>query len=84
MLAPNDVLTSLWSKDSLAKCKVGIADAVIYDETGPARWYVTGKEGEITKKKTLDFNSVSSRWQKISQHQESKVMSIVRQKGNIT
>jgi hypothetical protein len=44
---------------------------------------VTGKTGEILKKRTFDRNTLSERWRRIAQQNESNVIAIVRQKGNI-
>jgi hypothetical protein len=44
ILSPNDVITCLWTKKSTEKCRIGLADIVLYDPDTPARWYVTGKE----------------------------------------
>ena len=82
-LSPNDVLISLWAKDSAEKCHIGLADAIIYNESGPSRWYVTGKHGEISKKRNLDLTSVTTRWTKIATHQQSHVIAIIRQKSGL-
>ena len=47
ILPSNDVLTCLWNKNAAEKCRIGLSDVIIYDSGLPARWYFTGKTGEI-------------------------------------
>ncbi len=65
VLPSNDVLTCLWNKNAAEKCRIGLSDVVIYDGGTPARWYFTGKTGEILKKRAVDFESISTRWKRI-------------------
>jgi hypothetical protein len=56
---------------------------VIYERSAPARWYITGKNGEIIKKRAIDSKSLSDRWRRIASQNESPVVAIIRQKGGI-
>ena len=58
-LTPNEVVSCLYSKSAPEKCRIGLADAVLYEGGVPVRWYVTGKTGEILKKKKVDVTAVS-------------------------
>jgi hypothetical protein len=56
---------------------------VIYERAAPARWYITGKNGEIIKKRAVDRKALSDRWRRIASQNESSVVAIIRQKGGI-
>lgn len=56
---------------------------VIYDRAVPARWYITGKGGEVLKKRSVDKNSLRDRWMRIAEQNDTNVIAIIRQKGNI-
>jgi pimeloyl-ACP methyl ester carboxylesterase/CheY-like chemotaxis protein/uncharacterized membrane protein YgcG len=80
-LTPNEVVSCLYSKSAPEKCRIGLADAVLYEEGAPARWYVTGKTGEILKKKKADLPVISERWLRIADQNESQTVAIIRQPG---
>jgi pimeloyl-ACP methyl ester carboxylesterase/CheY-like chemotaxis protein len=82
-LSPNDVINCLWNKDSAEKCRIGLSDVIVYESNVPSRWYVTGKTGEISKKRTVDFKLISQRWSKVALHSQSAIIAIVRQHGGI-
>lgn len=82
-LSNNDVISCLWNKNATEKCRIGLADAVIYENGTPVRWYVTGKAGEVTKKRGSDLLSISQRWLKIYSQNESATVAIVRQEGGV-
>lgn len=79
----NDIVSSLWNKNASQKCCIGLADTLIYENGVPVRWYVTGKAGEVTKKRNVDMDLVSQRWLKIREHYESPVVAIIRQTGGV-
>jgi hypothetical protein len=56
---------------------------VIYDQSVPARWYITGKGGEVLKKRSVDKRSLRDRWLRIAEQNGTNVIAIIRQKGNI-
>mgnify|MGYP005994710653 CR=1 FL=1 len=56
---------------------------VIYDRAVPARWYITGKGGEVLKKRSVDKDSLRDRWLRIAEQNSSGVVAVIRQKGNI-
>ena len=41
-LTANEVISCLWSKSSSEKCRIGLADIVLYDNGQPARWVGLG------------------------------------------
>ena len=49
----------------------------------PARWYITGKTGEVVKKRTVDRNAISQRWNRISQQSNSPIIAVLRQQGGL-
>ena len=63
-LSQNEVISCLWSKSANEKCRVGLADILLYDDGKPIRHYVTGKTGEILKKKTVEISNIKERWEK--------------------
>ena len=80
-LTPNEVISCLYSKSAPEKCRIGLADAMLYENGIPVRWYVTGKTGEILKKKKVDMPAVSDRWLRIAEQNESQTVAIIRQPG---
>ena len=82
-LTSNEVISCLWNKNSSEKCRIGLADAVIYEYGLPARWYMTGKTGEILKKRGVDKVALSQRWLRISQQNQSPFVAIIRQESGI-
>jgi hypothetical protein len=56
---------------------------VLYERAAPSRWYITGKNGEILKKRSVDRKALSDRWRRIASQNETPVIAIIRQKGNI-
>ena len=54
-LSTNEVISCLWNKNVGEKCRIGLADAVIFENGLPARWYVTGRTGEVVKKKITEY-----------------------------
>lgn len=56
---------------------------VVYERKLPARWYITGKTGEILKKRGLDRKALSERWRRIAVQNNTSMVAIVRQRGNI-
>jgi hypothetical protein len=82
-ITANEVITCLWSKSSTEKCRIGLADVVLYDGGDPVRWYVTGKTGEVLKKKAVDMPAVKERWEKICSRTESSYYCVVRQEGGV-
>jgi pimeloyl-ACP methyl ester carboxylesterase/CheY-like chemotaxis protein len=82
-LSSNDVLNCLWNKDSAEKCRIGLSDVVVYENSVPSKWYVTGKTGEISRKRNVDFKLIGPRWSKIGEQSQSPIVAIVRQHGGI-
>lgn len=82
-LSSNDIVSSLWNKNATEKCRIGLADTLVYEQGVPVRWYVTGKTGEVTKKRGVDLDMVSQRWMKIRDQYDSPVVAIVRQTGGV-
>lgn len=83
VLTSNDIVSSLWNKNATEKCRIGLADTLVYEDGVPVRWYVTGKTGEVTKKRGVDLSMVSQRWLKIREQYDSPVVAIVRQSGGV-
>ena len=79
----NDIVSSLWNKNASEKCRIGLADTLVYEDGVPVRWYVTGKTGEVTKKRGVDLDLVSQRWLKIREQYDSPIVAIVRQEGGV-
>ena len=82
-LSANEVISCLWNKNSTEKCRIGLADAVLYEYGLPARWYMTGKTGEILKKRGVDKVALSQRWLRISSQNQSPFVAIIRQESGI-
>ncbi|KAJ1430067.1 hypothetical protein B484DRAFT_418916, partial [Ochromonadaceae sp. CCMP2298] len=79
----NDIVSTLWNKNATDKCRIGLADTIVYENGVPSRWYVTGKTGEVIKKRGVDMALVSQRWLKIRDQYKSPVVAIVRQVGTL-
>lgn len=79
----NEVISSLWNKNAVEKCRIGLADSLVYENGMPVRWYVTGKTGEVTKKRGVDLNIVTQRWINIADKNNSTIMAIIRQDKGI-
>jgi len=79
----NDIVSCLYNKNATEKCRIGLADTLVYENGAPVRWYVTGKTGEVTKKRGVDMAVVSQRWMKIREQYDSPVVAIVRQTGGV-
>ena len=47
ILVSNDIISSLWSKHAKEKCRIGLADAVLFDDGKPSKHYFTGKAGKF-------------------------------------
>ena len=47
-LSPNEVLGCLWNRNAREKCRIGLADAIIYEKNIPSMWYFTGKTGGLS------------------------------------
>ncbi len=82
-LDPNDVVTCLWNKNAAEKCRIGLTDTILYEGNVPSRWYVTGKTGEIVKKRGIDMTAISQRWIRIAAQNESSVVGILRQANGV-
>ena len=78
-LSENEVISCLWSKSANDKCRIGLADVLIYEDGAPVRWYVTGKTGEVIKKKAVDIPAVKDRWEKIAAKSQADYIAIIRQ-----
>jgi hypothetical protein len=54
----------------------------VYENGGqPARWYFTGKTGEVLKKRNADVQLISQRWKRIAAQSNSETIAIMRQQG---
>ena len=82
-LTSNEVISCLYSKNSTEKCRIGLADSVLYEFGLPTRWYLTGKTGEILKKRGVDKVALSQRWLRISAQNQSPYVAILRQDGGL-
>jgi hypothetical protein len=82
-LSSNDVISALYSNSATERCRLGLADAVIYEDGKPSRWYVTGSMGEIKLKRTLDMKSLSRRWMSIAQQLETNYICAIRQDNGL-
>jgi hypothetical protein len=82
-LSSNEVISCLWHKNSAEKCRIGLADAIIYEYGLPTRWYMTGKTGEIVKKRGVDRVALSQRWLRISSQNNSPYVAVIRQQSGI-
>lgn len=80
----NDVITSLWNKNAVEKCRIGLADVIVFEKGLASRWYVTGKTGEVTRKRGADMDTISQRWIKIKSQYDSPVVAMLRQDGGMT
>ena len=76
-----EVISCLWNKSSVEKCRVGLTDTILFDQGNPTGWYITGKTGEITKKRGTDLDVISKRWIKIASQTESPIVAILRQEN---
>ncbi len=83
VLSSNDIISALHSNHASEKCRLGLADAIIYENGTPVRWYVTGSMGEVKLKRNVDMTSLSRRWQSISQQLETNYVAAIRQDGGI-
>ena len=79
LLSPNEVVTCLYNKNATQKCRIGLADVVVYEGGIPARWYVTGKTGEIVQKRGTDLNIIGPRWMKVCSQSDSPYVAVMRQ-----
>ena len=82
-LSSTDAISCLYSKNSAEKCRIGLADIILYELGSPVRWYVTGKTGEVIKKRNIDFIAVFDRWQRISSQNNSTLFAVIRQQGGL-
>jgi hypothetical protein len=82
-LNANEVVSCLWNKNASEKCRVGLSDIVVYEHGQPARWYVTGKTGEILKKRGIDKVAISQRWTRVATQSESPFVAILRQEAGM-
>lgn len=82
-LTSNDIISALHSNHASEKCRLGLADAVIYENGLPVRWYVTGSMGEVKLKRNVDLSSLSRRWLSIAQQLETNYVAAIRQEGGI-
>eukprot|EP01041_Mallomonas_annulata_P008252 gene8252-16970_t len=77
-LSANEVLSCLWNQTSQERCRIGLVDAVIFQDGFATRWYITGKTGEIVKKRTVDRAAISQRWKRINMQSSSPIIAVVR------
>jgi phage terminase large subunit-like protein len=45
VLSSNEVVSCLWNKNAREKCRIGLADIILYEQSAPSKWYFTGKTG---------------------------------------
>lgn len=82
-LSNNDVITSLWSPTAVEKCRIGLADVIVFEGGRPVRYYVTGSTGEVKLKRNFDVPSISKRWVTIAEQLECSYVAVIRQEGGI-
>lgn len=82
-LSNNDVITSLWSPTAVEKCRIGLADVIVFEGGRPVRYYVTGSTGEVKLKRNFDIPSISKRWVAIAEQLECSYVAVIRQEGGI-
>lgn len=82
-LSNNEMIMSLWSPSAIEKCRLGLADCVLFENGSPHRWYVTGSAGEVKLKRQMDLRLVSQRWLKISEQFSTSYVAVVKQQGGI-
>eukprot|EP01035_Chromulina_nebulosa_P009953 gene9953-13417_t len=80
-MTSSEVISCLWNKSSVEKCRVGLSDTVLFEQGNPTGWYITGKTGEITKKRGTDLEMISKRWVKIASQSDSPIVAILRQEN---
>lgn len=77
-LSSNHVIDYLWNNNSEDKCRIGLADVVVCDHNCIPRWYMTGKTGEVLKKRKVDIDALSQRWLRISAQNDSPYVAVLR------
>lgn len=82
-LTSNEVISSLWSPAAIEKCRIGLADVVVFENGYPVRYYITGSTGEVKLKRNVDMNAISKRWLNIAEQFESSYVAVIRQHGEI-
>jgi len=82
-MTPTEVISCLWNKNATEKCKVGLADTIVFERGIPISWYVTGKTGEVTRKRSMDLEMISQRFFKIASQSSSNIVAILRQENGI-
>lgn len=82
-LSSNDIISSLWSPTAVEKCRLGLADALVFENGNPARWYITGPSGEVKLKRNLDLKSLTKRWKTIQEQSQSPYIAVIKQEGKI-
>lgn len=82
-LTSNEVISALWSNSAVEKCRLGLADSLVYENGLPTRWYLTGSSGEVKLKRTVDMPSLSRRWITISEQLSTNYVAAIRQEGGI-
>lgn len=82
-LTNNEVISSLWSPSAVEKCRIGLADVLIYEAGVPVRYYVTGATGDVKLKRNFDMKVISKRWITIAEQLECNYVAVIRQEGDI-
>ena len=65
MVAPQWVISALWERNQ-DRAHLRIPDTVVYENGSPHRWLFTNKNGEIVKKRSLDFTAIKNRFTRIA------------------
>ena len=82
-MSPNEVISCLWNKSAVEKCRIGLRDVVLFDRGAPLSWYSTGKSGEVIKKRGADLEIISQRWIKIASQSDSPIVAILKQENGL-
>jgi CheY-like chemotaxis protein/predicted nucleic acid-binding Zn-ribbon protein len=80
-LSNNEVVSSLWSPSAIEKCRLGLADTILFENGLPSRYFITGSSGEVKLQRSLQIPAVSARWLKISEQLSTQYVAVVRQPG---
>ena len=83
-LTSNQVLDLLWNRNPAEKCSISLADAIVYENDCLPRWYMTGKTGEVLKKREIDRDELSRRWLGISAQNDSPYVALLRHNNGTT
>ena len=76
----NEIMLRLCNPTAADRCRLGLADCLLYDNNQVKQWCITSSTGEVEVKTDLNLGKIYRRWAKIANQLTTSYIAVVKQR----